>query len=82
MNGAPREGVARAVHRYARPGTVFVLWCSHARREDVPRFRFAGVSKMHSMPEPGEEETLFGREFTIERLGPPEHTACFVMTKK
>ncbi|MFP8962483.1 class I SAM-dependent methyltransferase [Streptomyces nanhaiensis] len=82
MTGAPREGMARVVHRYARPGTVFVLWCFHARREDVPRFRFAGVSKMHSMLEPGEEETLFGREFTIERLDSPEHTACFVMTKK
>lgn len=82
MTGAPRRGMARAIHRYARSGAVFVLWCFYARKEDVPRFRFAGVSKMHSMIEPGEEHDLFGDEFTIERLDSPEHTACFVMTKK
>lgn len=82
MTGEPRAGMARLIHRYAHPGTVFVLWCFHARKEDVPRFRFAGVSKMHSMLHPGEEEALFGQEFTIERLESPEHTACFVMTKK
>jgi SAM-dependent methyltransferase len=82
MTGDRRRGMAESIHRYAHPGTVFVLWCFYARREDVPRFRFAGVSKMHSMLEPGEEKALFGAEFTIERLDSPEHTACFVMTKK
>lgn len=82
MTGEPRENMARLVHRYSRPGTVFVLWCFYARKEDVPRVKFAGVSRMHSMLEPGEEQRLFGAEFAIERVESPEHTACFVMTKK
>jgi hypothetical protein len=82
MTGEPRENMARLIHRYSRSGTVFVLWCFYARKEDVPRVKFAGVSKMHSMLEPGEEQRLFGAEFTIERVESPEHTACFVMTKK
>ncbi|HET9381781.1 MAG TPA: class I SAM-dependent methyltransferase [Streptomyces sp.] len=82
MTGEPRKGMARLIHRYAHPGTVFVLWCFYARKEDVPRFKFAGVSQMHSMLEPGEEQRLFGDEWHIERLDSPEHTACFVMTKK
>ncbi|KES02923.1 hypothetical protein BU52_33340 [Streptomyces toyocaensis] len=82
MTGEPRERMAGLIHRYAHPGTVFVLWCFYARKEDVPRVKFAGVSQMHTMLEPGEEERLFGREFAIERVDCPEHTACFVMTKK
>lgn len=82
MTGEPRAGMARLIHRYAHPGTVFLLWCFYARKEDVPRVRFAGVSRMHSMLAPGEEQELFGDEFVIERVDSPEHTACFVMTKK
>lgn len=82
MTGAPRSGMAQAIHRYAHTGTFFILWCFYARKEEVPRFRFSGVSQMHSMLEPGEEQDLFGAEFVIERLEAPQHTACFAMTKK
>ena len=35
--------------------------------------------------EPGEETTLFGDDFSIERLATPDpstHTACFLMTRR
>ncbi|MEU3255508.1 class I SAM-dependent methyltransferase [Streptomyces sp. NPDC006997] len=82
MTGQPRADMARLIHRYAHPGTVFVLWCFYARKEDVPRVKFAGVSQLHSMIEPGEEQRLFGDGFAVERVESPEHTACFVMTKR
>lgn len=82
MVGAQRRGMVETIHHYTRPGSVFVLWCFYAHRQDVPRFKFAGVSRMHNMLTPGEEQELFGDTFDIERVDTPEHTACFVMTRR
>ena len=82
LTGQARRDMAGLIHSYARPGTRFVLWCFYARKQDVPRIKFSGVSQMHSMLEPGEEQELFGDAFDIERLDAPQHTACFLMTRR
>lgn len=82
MVGDKRRAMADVIHRYAHPGTIFVLWCFYAVKKELPRFRFSGASQMLAMLNPGEEQKLFGAAFDIERLESPEHTACFVMTRR
>jgi SAM-dependent methyltransferase len=80
-----RTAMAGLVKRLARPGAVFLLWCFWARRGDLPRFSLRGPSRMIPVIEPGEETSLFGDAFSIERLTPPNPsrtTACFLMTRR
>ena len=61
------------------------MWCFWARSDDLPRFSLTGPSRMIPVIEPGEETSLFGDSFTIERLPEPDprtHTACFLMTRR
>lgn len=82
MVGEKRQAMVDTIHHYSHQGSIFVLWCFYAHKQDVPRFRFTGVSQMHSMLTPGEEQDLFGANFDIDRVDSPEHTACFVMTRR
>jgi SAM-dependent methyltransferase len=80
-----RRAMASLVASLARPGAAFLFWCFWARRADLPRFSLTGPSRMIPVIEPGEEESLFGESFTIERLPEPEpqaHSACFLMTRR
>ncbi|MFZ0493762.1 MAG: class I SAM-dependent methyltransferase [Acidimicrobiia bacterium] len=78
-----RPTAASAITRLARPGSVFVMWCFHARMSDLPRFSFQGPSRWGAPPiEPGEETALFGDQWRIETFGPIDQgSACFVMVK-
>ena len=80
-----RLAMARLVARLARPGAAFLFWCFWARRIDLPRISLTGPSRMVPVIEPGEEASLFGDAFAIERLPEPDpmtHTACFLMTRQ
>jgi SAM-dependent methyltransferase len=80
-----RLAMARLVARLARPGALFLFWCFWARRTDLPRVSLTGPSRMVPVIEPGEEVSLFGDAFAIERLpdpGPVTRTACFLMTRQ
>ena len=80
-----RLAMARLVARLARPGAAFLFWCFYARRTDLPRVSLTGPSRMVPAIEPGEETSLFGDAFTIERLPDPDpvtRTACFLMTRR
>jgi SAM-dependent methyltransferase len=80
-----RRAMARLVANLARPGAIFLFWCFWAERVALPRMSFTGPSRMTPVIEPGEESTLFGDAFSIERLRTPDatpHTACFLMTRR
>jgi hypothetical protein len=80
-----RLTMARHIARLARPGSAFLFWCFWARRTDLPRMSLTGPSRMVPAIEPGEEASLFGDAFAIERLPQPDpatHTACFLMTRR
>ena len=80
-----RRAMATLISNLARPGALFLLWCFWARRSELPRVSLSGPSRMIPVIEPGEETTLFGDDFSIERLASPEpstHTACFLMTRR
>ena len=68
LDPAGRLAMARLVADLARPGAVFLLWCFWARPADLPRFSLTGPSRMVPVISPGEEVTLFGDAFAIERL--------------
>lgn len=79
-----RHRAARLAARLARPGGLFLFWCFHGRREDLPRFSFHGPSRVAPGLEPGEVDELFGEAFDIEPYvdtGLP-HTACFLLTRR
>ena len=68
-----------------RPGSIFVMYAFYAFQADLPRFSLSGPSKDTPVLEPGEEVTLFGDAFEIERLPEPrpeQLTAAFVMTRR
>jgi SAM-dependent methyltransferase len=77
---ARRPAMAATVHRLSRPGSVFLLWCFYDevawwRRRGA---RFPGLK-------PGEEATLFGGHFAIERHPHPPAGAgfaCFLLTRR
>ena len=85
LDPAGRRAMASLVSSLARPGAVFLLWCFWSRRVDLPRVSFTGPSRMVPVIEPGEEASLFGDAFAIERLVDPDaatHSACFLMTRR
>jgi cyclopropane fatty-acyl-phospholipid synthase-like methyltransferase len=85
LDPAGRRAMATLISNLARPGALFLLWCFWARRSELPRVSLSGPSRMIPVIEPGEETTLFGDDFSIERLASPEpstHTACFLMTRR
>lgn len=80
-----RRAMASTIIRFARPGSIFLLYAFYAARADLPRFSLTGPSRLVPVLEPGEEVELFGNAFEIERLlePRPEHlTAAFVMTRR
>ena len=85
LNPSDRQAMAAAVYRLSHPGSVFVLWCFYAAPDELPRARWSGASKALMAVRPGEEKELFGLAFDIERWPtppPPEHCACFLMTRR
>ena len=85
LEPAGRRAMASLVARLARPGSAFLWWCFWARRSDLPRVSLTGPSRMVPVIEPGEETSLFGDAFAIERLPDPDpatHAACFLMTRR
>ena len=85
MKPEGRAAMAANIHRLTRPGGVVVFWCFYSDKAELPRFKFNGVSKMHTVVEPGEEDRLFGDAFDIERLpepAPATNLACFLMTRR
>ena len=84
LTGEQRDAMARTVRRLSKPGSRFLLWCFYAAAEDLPRMSFSGPSALTPVIAPGEERSLFGDVFAIERLPYPEqssHSACFLMTR-
>jgi len=84
LDPAGRRAMASLIAGLARPGAAFLLWCFWARPTDLPRFSLTGPSRMTPVIEPGEEASLFGDAFSIERLPDPDpvtHSACFLMTR-
>jgi SAM-dependent methyltransferase len=85
MKPEGRAAMAANIHRLSKSGSAVVFWCFYCDKENLPRFKFNGVSKMHTVVEPGEEQVLFGDAFTIERLpepAPETNLACFLMTRR
>jgi SAM-dependent methyltransferase len=85
LDAAGRQAMAGTVHRLSGPGSLFVFWCFYAHPDELPEARWSGASKMLAPIVPGEEKELFGDAFDIERLPtppPPEHSACFLMTRR
>lgn len=80
-----RRAMARTIRRLSRPGSVLLLWCFYAPRQELPRISFSGPSRIAPAIEPGEETRLFGDDFDIapvhvRRDGDP--VACFVLTRR
>lgn len=85
LDPAGRRAMATLVAKLSRPGSLFFFWCFWARRSELPRVSLTGPSRMIPVIEPGEETSLFGDHFLIERLvtrEPGIHTACFLMTRR
>ncbi len=63
-----------------------MMSCFYAEVADLPPLSFLGPSRWGAPPiEPGEEQTLFGQNWDIERYRPDgewKHEACFVMTRR
>lgn len=80
-----RRAMADLVVGLSRAGSVMLLWCFYAAREDLPLFSLHGPSRLAPAMEPGEEQDLFGEHFDIEP-GPEPRTdnpaACFLMTRR
>lgn len=82
---AVRPRIAEVLTSLARPGAVLIMWCFYADLSDLPLMSFGGPSRWGAPPiEPGEEQSLFGDDWRIERLDltePASHEACFLMTR-
>lgn len=73
------ERRARAV------GTTRVQHLGAGMAAKVGNDSLTGPSRMVPVIEPGEETSLFGESFLIQRLATPDpltHTACFLMTRR
>jgi SAM-dependent methyltransferase len=86
LPGTTRHAAARTVRRLTRPGSMFFLWCFSVHKKNLPLIAFGRMSRLlHSQMAPGEEKTLFGDAFDIERLpdpARPPHAACFLLTRR
>ncbi len=83
LSGPGRAALARNVTQLARPGALFLLWCFHVARDDLPWMSLSGPSRVAPGLEPGEEERLFGDDFTITRFGhQSRHVACFLLERR
>lgn len=86
LTGQDRLDMAANIRRHSHPGTLVVLWCFYSNGDqDLPLFRYSGVSRALSGLRPGEEQELFGDDFEIERLAEPpvdSKMACFLMTRR
>lgn len=86
LPGPDRLAAARTVLRQTRPGSKFFLWCFSVHKAELPLIAFGRMSRLlHSQMTPGEEQTLFGDAFDIERLPDPSrppHAACFLLTRR
>lgn len=83
---AVRPRIAETLTSLARPGAVLIMWCFYGAPSDLPLMSFGGPSRWGAPPiEPGEEYTLFGDDWHIERLHLTDsapHEACFLMTRR
>jgi len=82
MRGEKREAMARTITRLSRPGTVFLEYCFFGNPEDLPLISFKGTSKMSHIA-PGELESLFGSDWTIEPFAEDQEwkVASFVLIR-
>jgi ubiquinone/menaquinone biosynthesis C-methylase UbiE len=84
LTSGQRHAMAGTVRRLSKPGSRFLLWCFYAAAQELPRISFSGPSALTPVLAPGEERSLFGDSFAIERLpslDQSSHTACFLMTR-
>ena len=80
LRGARRAAMATNAARLVAPGGHLLLWCFYL---EIPWWRRAGARFPGGLGA-GEEQRLFGGEFTIERLSRPEvgtGFACFLLTR-
>ncbi len=86
LPGTARQAAAALVRRLTKPGSKFFLWCFSVHKKELPLVAFGRMSRLlHSQMTPGEEKTLFGDAFDIERLPDPPrppHSACFLLTRR
>jgi SAM-dependent methyltransferase len=80
-----RRGLAEETTRLSRAGSIVLMWCWYARRDELPLVSYGGPSRIAPfVVEPGEEIALFGDAFDIERLlddvGP--RRAAFLLTRR
>lgn len=79
LKRARRPAMAANIVAWTRPGSVLLLWCFY---DEIPWWRRAGA-RFPGL-KPGEEATLFGHAFSIERLSQPpagSGFACFLLTR-
>lgn len=80
-----RPRVASALTQRSSPGATLIMWCFYADRRRLPWFSLRGASRWGAPPiEPGEEEMLFGTDWSIQDLhlaDTPPGAACFLMTR-
>jgi SAM-dependent methyltransferase len=84
LKGERRRAMAATVKRLARPGGAFLLWCFYGPFDGLPLISFRRRSRLSGGLDPGEEQTLFGDAFHVERLAKPDPgsgSACFLMTR-
>ncbi len=79
-----RRRLARIVTDLARPGSVLVMWCFCAEREELPWVSVTGPSRLlGSAVSPGEIDELYGTDWEVERLEEPTTPyGCFWMVRR
>lgn len=65
LRGEKRSAMARTITGLSRPGSKFLEYCFFGTSEELPAFSLKGTSRMSHIA-PGEMETLFGREWSVE----------------
>ena len=85
LRAVKRRAMATTTKRLSRAGSRFLFWCFYGMKSELPWMSLTGPSRLAPGLEPGEEETLFGDAFDIERLPKPprdSRAACFLMTRR
>jgi SAM-dependent methyltransferase len=80
-----RRGLAAEAARLSRPGTLALLWCWWATKQELPLLSYRGPSRVAPfVVEPGEEQELFGNAFHIEPLetASGRRRAAFLLTRR